>query len=436
MNSPARIVFPLAILLLSCVPPAAVGLAAPPSPNTEACTPVRPPTPNANITVSVARGPSNESIQLRIADRLNESLSLRLPDNTTIVSTHGFEEQSPRYLRTTGSGPHELTYELEENGSRVGAFAEGLPSPFEATDGWALAPLPEYYSDDIQYTSPTPATFGEEVAYLGGHSVTTRTSGCHTIRLVMPDHIDGSVTESAILDSLVKADRRLGGTRYERVTIFTTSTSLAPYGGEAKGADIVIASEATAARNGKRSDIWMHEYIHTRQSFAYGEHMEWWAEASATYLGVRLSYETGYHDARRYNEVLRFYAEDPPENVTLSNESTWNNQTTYYRGTLVLAALDELLRNETNGTVTVLDVFNEVEANRTMTTSLAEFESHLSNETGADYGPWIDRYVAGDDELDIRMKVEESTPTRMVAAFWVLVAALVVYAYQTRDVGQ
>ncbi len=365
------------------------------------------------VPVTVERGPVENSVTLSVDTTENQSvldsLWIELPPGATLKSKTGFERHSSDFLiyeTVEDAQRYSLTYTFEENGTTNANVVDSKLRPFEGENEWAVAPLPVDYHGISAFHAPSNAAIGQRTVYFGDYSETTATNGCHRIRLVVSEAVDLNRNRSAILDSLQYTDRHLGGQRYDEVTIFVSPENFsAGYAGVARSADIVVSGTGkTLGESDGRWHIWLHEYIHTRQSYHPTGDFEWWTEASANYLSIRMGYRSGYLSAGRYNRILSHYGENKTGDAVLANKSTWRHLTPYNRGVLALARLDTALRGDTNGSVTVAAVFNATERDQPETHS--EFMALLEKRSGNQYNEWSDDYIRGTTAGELKMKAE------------------------------
>lgn len=149
------------------------------------------------------------------------------------------------------------------------------------------------------------------------------------------------------------------------------------------------------------ASVWLHEYVHTRQRWAWNttssSNAQWLTEAMASYYmiseterqdRVLACNETRYW--RRLNDSLRL----GDNRMNLTAPLTYRDeQGAYTRGAFVLAALDAKLRSETGGKHSLEDVFRRL--NRQDRVTHASFKRAVIAVGGPEMRPWIDRYIAG-----------------------------------------
>ncbi|GAB3689605.1 hypothetical protein GCM10028857_25140 [Salinarchaeum chitinilyticum] len=236
---------------------------------------------------------------------------------------------------------------------------------------------------------------GEQFAFLGEHEVAERrveheTAGCRvehdpdgfgsdldasrsgqgttegreapteTLRLVVPDAAELAAGRERVLDSLVAASERLGGGgRNDVVTVFvapTTGVSWA-HRGLSLGPDARVNDTAPIAAP---TNIWVHEYVHTRQDReAVTPATEWLLEATAEYYAVTQAFERGEIGFDAYRTVLDRGAGGEHADAILADPATWTGDAQYRKGALVVAALDRRIRAATGGAATFQAVLAE-----------------------------------------------------------------------------
>ena len=146
------------------------------------------------------------------------------------------------------------------------------------------------------------------------------------------------------------------------------------------------------------SNLWVHEYVHTRQSFSLGTGMQWFREASAGYFAANASLR---HDRIERTTVARAFTGKEFGNATLSNPATWSShEVPYYRGPLVLWALDREIRSVTDGERDLRDVFERTNGHEGNVT-YADFKHLVADVAGQSMDAWLDRYVTTTERPDV-----------------------------------
>ena len=328
----------------------------------------------------------------------------------TLVDANGFEErQSGRWLWKGETQRPSLTFEVSVN--RSGPTFRGL-AWVDAGD-WALA-RPRtafaYRNDstrwqyswrdtdkvDRQTRLENEGVVGSSMVYLGPHETTRANVTGGSLRVVEPAAANASNTDRAVR-SIRRASSQLRvGARDSEVTVFVAPDPLRDGGlavDDRNGRQDVWVSDRTPVA--PPDNIWLHEYVHTRQSLQLGPGMRWFREASATYYAGLLSVRQGLDGRDGYQAFLGTLRDYESGRVILSNRSDWHSDyTPYSKGTRTLAALDARIRNDTDGNRTLQDVFRRMNR-EDGTVTYDEFTGMVANVSGSDYDEWLDDHVAG-----------------------------------------
>ncbi|MEZ3116352.1 CARDB domain-containing protein [Halobaculum sp. MBLA0147] len=275
---------------------------------------------------------------------------------------------------------------------------------FVDTGPWAVVDLPGYGVDWTYPSDERAPTFrdrarvdgegavGDAIAFLGAHETYTRTANDQQFRLVVPAAADLAATPERVLDATAAASGRLRvGDRDDRVFLVAAPTSVdwGPGGVQTGDADYWVRADASLAG---ADNVWLHEYVHTRQDYEPTTETEWVTEGSADYLAARLALADGLAEFGAFAELLERGTAPRYDDVRLSDPGTWIDGAQYRTGALVAGALDRRLRAASDRTATfdtVLRRMNEADDRVTGT----EFRSYLAsagNDTVAGEG---DRYT-------------------------------------------
>ncbi|PSQ05316.1 hypothetical protein BRC92_02515 [Halobacteriales archaeon QS_4_69_31] len=336
--------------------------------------------------------------------------------HATVVESTGFTRQPNGRWLWNGTTPEpSLTYRVRVN--RSGPTFEGYG--WVDTGSWALAnprTAFAYYNStasDWAYswdrgaevdrrTSVAGAGYaGPAVVYLGPHETYNATLGETRLRVVSPAAANDSARSRAVA-ALSNASSRLRvGGRTNAVTLFLAPDPIRSGGLTLDGAgdtkDVWVSASAPVA---PPENVWIHEYVHTRQSFTLGPRMRWFSEASASYYAGLLSVRQGL-DGRDGFERFRAYLNTTADETVLTNESTWSTQYTPYRhGARTLAAMDARIRDQTDDNRTLQTVFRRLNAHDGVVT-FDDFAAVVGNVTGTDWTPWLDAHVAGTDDVSV-----------------------------------
>ena len=279
-----------------------------------------------------------------------------------------------------------------------------------ASDAWAFGPVPfvevqrevdgsvarswpltgDSVAGDRRFDGDRHA-MGDRYALVGAHGVRTATVPGQQVRLVVPAGVESTVDARAVLDTLAEAAREFDvGDRDERVLAFAAPDPVRDGGESVPARDEFWVAADTSLDSPE--NVWIHEYVHTRQSFSLAPEMRWFREASAEYYAARLSYEQG----RVSRSAMRDSFGGSASGAVLTDPATWpDRQTPLEKGARALAVLDRKIRDASLGHRSLEDVFRRLNAHDGAVT-YAVFARSVAAVAGQSMDGWLDRYVAGD----------------------------------------
>ena len=257
--------------------------------------------------------------------------------------------------------------------------AEGPDQRFVGgTADWAIVARPQTSTTwnyrfenpglDYRLTTAGEGYAGKRFAFLGSHATRSRTVSGEVITLVVPDAADPVSPPADILDSVAYASDRLRfGNRNEEVVLIAAPTGEVDWGppGLAVGADARIAADQRVDAN---VNVWVHEYVHTRQyrdadtldGDAVADDAHWLIEGSADYYAALMSLEEGRIDYATFQDVLERGTTQPATDAVLADRSTWTDtDAEYEKGALVVGAIDRELRAASNGSATFQSIMQD-----------------------------------------------------------------------------
>lgn len=259
-------------------------------------------------------------------------------DSTVIHTAEGFSVENRSYgrvLEHDGTTPDpRLVIEFEGNATRYGSYYD-----FVVTDDWALISNPIHFdSDNITYDATKPVTVSPDGwAFVGEHDV-RRFSPLQnqTISLVVPEAASLTASESDIEATLTGAARSLSiGEVDPEVTAFAAPKPIRS-GGLAFGSSFWTSADSKVNKAG---NTWIHEYVHTRQSFSTTRNTSWVTEGMATYYGAYLTYLQGRVSFSSYSDRIGGLSKANRETVLMSQNSS--RDAGYGKGSTALARLNE-----------------------------------------------------------------------------------------------
>ncbi|QLH78976.1 hypothetical protein HZS55_17480 [Halosimplex rubrum] len=239
---------------------------------------------------------------------------------------------------------------------------------------------------------------GPSIVYLGGFEASTADATGQRIRLVRPASAELADDSARVLRVLsVASDQLRVGARDSVVNAFAGPRPLR-HGGTAALADgdrqdfwVSAGSDA-----GTPPNTWIHEYVHTRQSFVLGSEMTWFREASASYYAAVVSVRVPPNRPDEFERLRETFGNERGANATLTDRSSWSTTyVPYAKGGRVLAALDGRIRNATDGNRSLQTVFRRLNRHDGLVT-YDVFASVVANVSGETHREWLDDHVRGD----------------------------------------
>ncbi|TQQ81284.1 hypothetical protein EGH24_09170 [Halonotius terrestris] len=285
-----------------------------------------------------------------------------------------------------------VTYSVEVNttGDRGG---------FETVDAgdWAIIAVPDIpyaweASEEVQITRQTELAGSGVVkvgyAYLGEYEERTHTAHDQQFRLITPEAATLAERPEAIFDSVSYASDKLRvGERDDEVVMIAAPSSETirwNVGGTARDSVFWAVDRATVNTT---NNIWIHEYVHTRQDFTTTDDFEWFTEGSAEYYAALFTLQQeqiGFDQFRLYFKVR----EDRYSDAVLRDTSS-DSLAAYYKGGLVAGYVDQQIRLASNGSASLTALFERLNAE----------EEEVSNE---DFLRYVGLFSTSDIESDVR----------------------------------
>lgn len=306
------------------------------------------------------------------------TLEVGLNGRMTLVDAHGFTRVNTSTLRWDGNTTESrLTYHaaVDRTVERDDPIGAGGVYLFKDAGDWALIQRPQLsYRWEwggaerirLRTSSETigPGYTSDAIAFLGPHERHSREAHGQQFVLVEPDAADLSPDPTEILDLLAAAGDRLRvGDRDAQVVVIAAPTGEVDWG--LRGAQIGPA-DAWVRDLEPLADplnVWLHEYVHTRQGFTTATSAHWLKEATANYYATLLALQTGYISYSAFRATLDEGTDDRFRSARLSNPATWDHEPEYSVGPLVAAALDREIRQHQDAGAAFADVLAEFNRN-------------------------------------------------------------------------
>ncbi|MDS0280673.1 hypothetical protein [Haloarcula onubensis] len=380
------------------------------------------------------------TITYEMPDRVR-SLETYLADDGTVTDTDGFARVNAttyEWDESTATPSITLTFDPNETTTRTGPEAASGRYLFADAGEWALfrgfrtTSRFSYSGSEPGFTRRArtvgPGATGERVVYLGDVSTMERRANGQRFRLVVPEAAELSESPDAVLDSLTNASGSLRiGDRDERVVVFAAPTD---------GVEWAVRGLATGdsdvwVRDFERLDepanVWVHEYVHTRQAFETTAETRWLTEATAQYYAAQLTLEQERIDFEAFRRELARGERSTYDDVVLAAPSTWTGNANYVKGALAAGRLDVVIRRATDQSGTLEGVLRELNERETRVTQ-AEFLAAVEATGGAEPRATA---VAVTETSEALSMWDQRTQTRLFGA----VPARISYALPTGTDG-
>ncbi|WP_435344933.1 hypothetical protein [Haloarchaeobius sp. HRN-SO-5] len=349
-----------------------------------------------------------DSVRVTVSFELGsdvQTLGVATPAGATVLDQTGFVEAPKltwdyRWDEETTTPSMTVRVPADRRNPQFGGI------DFYDAGDWALVPYgveASYYSDatdswhgtwereslfETETRATSDAVFGTQFAFLGDHERYEHSAHGRTLTLVVPDAAtveDGPETVFGTLSHAADELYVAGGDR--DVRIFVAPDPIRRGGLQGGPTDLWVHEDMRAEHV---SNVWVHEYLHTRQRFSPNAEMEWFTEASAQYYAALLTYREGAVDFEAFHRAM---ATDRDAGSVLTNDLQWTADTApYTKGGRVLAALDAEIRERSGGNYTLADVFYRVNVERDEVTYY-EFRDYVQAVGGEDLGDWLDEYA-------------------------------------------
>lgn len=284
---------------------------------------------------------------------------VRLTDRMTLLAYDGFDRQDDHTLRWDGeTASPSITYRAGVN--RTIDRDDPLAAPgdylFVDTGDWALFQRPQlsygwgWRGDRAVGLTRAAATDGpgvasDVVAFLGPHEVHTHTAHGQEFVLVEPAAASMSEEPAAVFDALSHAaDHLRVGNRDDTVTLVAAPTNDVSWGvrGLQTGpADIWVRDREALS---DPENVWIHEYVHSRQGFVADDTARWLTEGTAAYYAALFAFETEQISHEQFQRTIARGSKPWFADVRLTDPATWHQHANYRLGPLVTGALDRSIR--------------------------------------------------------------------------------------------
>ncbi|QDX41082.1 PGF-CTERM sorting domain-containing protein [Salarchaeum sp. JOR-1] len=345
------------------------------------------------------------------------SLAVRARSGT-VVSTDGFTETENGLQWDEDTENPSFTLSVEVNQTISGSRAlpgdvHATPRPDAAQESggysfvdvgsWAILPVPQFSSQWTWYGSGSvtlssdvtvagEGAVGGTIAYLGPGATYSATGSGQEFRLVVPAAASLAESPDEILASLTNASAFLQvGARDEHVLTVAAPTSVnwGPAGLEYGGSDSWVLADSRLDTAG---NVWLHEYVHTRQDFSTTSATQWVTEATAEYYAALLTLQQDRIGFDAFADHLRRGTRSPYASAVLANPYTWT-YANYVKGPLVYGNVDRAIRLASDGEHTAEDVLGRLNVDTDGRVTQSEFLSAVAAAGSDDVASYAQRYT-------------------------------------------
>ncbi|MFW5900840.1 MAG: hypothetical protein ACOCTH_03625 [Halodesulfurarchaeum sp.] len=302
--------------------------------------------------------------------------------------------------RTGGSDP-----DAPPSGTHRFTVVDVDPGQVDAVGDWAYLPksrLPPPLTEVDGNHSAGVVTVGPW-ALVGNVSAATKAGRTAPITVVAPAGMDVDPARKAHFLSTFVSPYELHQVRGEPATILVAPDAL-PHDGVTYGTRSYITQHAFW--DGDATSVWIHEYLHTQQTFDTTPEMQWFREASATYLAARLL-EEQYFEVEPADVRAWILARDRSSGAALADGSAWeHSNANYYRGARLLYAVDAAIREGSGGEHDLVDVFRALNA-REEPVTIEDFVHIVEMHSGS-AEPWLRQAITETGTFDGRVSDPEA----------------------------
>lgn len=241
----------------------------------------------------------------------------------TVASGNGTEEKNtqPTIVDISGNTTVTITYTTADSETKQFIVDDVAPKLTDSVNGWAFVDRTAVTSAlerGVDNRTDSIVPVGDRLL-LGNTSSSTRQVETATMTVVAPAGRGVDPTRKSYFISEFLSPYELNPDK-QAVTVVAALAAF-PYK-ELTYADGTSYVTLEGFWDGDVGSVWLHETVHTRQSFALDPEMRWFREASAEYLTYRALQEQ-YEAVEESDIRARLDAVPDYHDTRLSNSSTW-----------------------------------------------------------------------------------------------------------------
>lgn len=351
------------------------------------------------LTMELALVPSQKgTVEARLEYQIPDDvtrLEATVPDDGSITSLRGFTGLQDDTLEWDGTTEHpDIVFQFAANRSADHTGPIAGPGDYLYVDvgSWAIVPRPSvshgwgWVGDDaVGFDRTVTAANGvtsDVLAYLGDFTQYTNSAHGQQFRLIVPEPATMAEDRSNLFDALSDASNQLRvGSRDESVFMIAAPTGQIDWGvrGLATGPSDLWVRDAETLDD--PVNVWIHEYVHTRQSYADSPDFQWFREGSARYYGALFGLERQDISFEAFRETLSVGRNSQYSSSVLADPATWQDNADYFVGALVAAELDRQLRETTDREQSLEEIFRRMNAKNDVVEA-STFQSYLEDAGG------------------------------------------------------
>ncbi|MEF8973668.1 MAG: CARDB domain-containing protein, partial [Haloarcula sp.] len=336
------------------------------------------------------------TLTYEIPDRVVD-LETHVPAAATVTGTDGFEgvnESVYEWDETSDSAT--ISYRINPNQTIEKSGPEGAEGRYLSVDTgeWALltrslTPTRWRYTGresvgfDRTVETAGPGAAGEEIVYLGEVATFEETAHNQTFTLAVPERATMTASPISVLDSMANASNALRvGDRDEQVFVVAAPSEAVDWGVEGYqigDADMWVQSRQSLDT---ANNVWLHEYVHSRQAYETTRETRWTVEGWATYYAALLTLEQDRIGFDEFRAQLAAGERPVYSDVALTDRSSWTNDANYRKGALVAGRADVHIRSATDRNRTLQTVFQSLNSHQDPVTQ-SEFLTEVEAAGGA-----------------------------------------------------
>ncbi|EMA15150.1 CARDB domain-containing protein [Haloarcula marismortui] len=363
------------------------------------------------------------TVAYEVPDRVVD-LETHVPATATVTGTDGFErvnESVYEWEETTDTAT--ISYRINPNQTIEKSGPEGSEGRYLSVDTgeWALltrslTPTRWRYTgqDPVRYNrtlrTAGPGAAGEEIVYLGEVATFEETAHDQTFTLAVPERSAMTASPISVLDSMANASNALRvGDRDEQVFVVAAPSGAVEWGVEGYqigDADMWVQSRQTLDT---ANNVWLHEYVHSRQAYETTQETRWTVEGWATYYAAVLTLEQNRIGFDEFREQLAVGGRPVYSDVTLTDRASWTSNANYRKGALVAGRADVHIRSATGRNQTLQSVFQSLNGYRDPVT-----QSQFLTEVEAAGGETVRNTTATETETTATVTMWNGTTHRQL----------------------